>query len=285
MRIEVDPTWGTDFVDATHIRNSNNGTLLTYASLNLIDLEVLEARRGVAEFQKDVRMLAEKLCQELPQSNSAALTSALDLGVLTSENPALGAWDSLNDSERDVLSTGYRKVLLFIDNEFSKATTGAEALRLLRIDESAETAEALAIEPGFNQILLKLRFVKRDGAWFLREIVQADTGLHMIAESLQPSITTILERRNSRSAPDQRGSEIIRILVLMQKDAKAALALVERVDHDGRREREFVVRQAEHLLEFCAHRHSFQKPLIQSICTVLCDLSDRPYQERANQEQ
>ncbi|HKZ01390.1 MAG TPA: transglutaminase domain-containing protein, partial [Pyrinomonadaceae bacterium] len=227
--IEVDPTWGTDFVDATHIRNSNNGTLLTYASLNLIDLEVLEARRGVAEFQKDVRMLAEKLCQELPQSNSAALTSALDLGVLTSENPALGAWDSLNDSERDVLSTGYRKVLLFIDNEFSKATTGAEALRLLRIDESAETAEALAIEPGFNQILLKLRFVKRDGAWFLREIVQADTGLHMIAESLQPSITTILERRNSRSAPDQRGSEIIRILVLMQKDAKAALALVERL--------------------------------------------------------
>ncbi len=58
---EVDPTWGTDFVDATHIRNSTSGALLTYASLNLIQLEVLEAPAGVGEFQKDLRVLAETL--------------------------------------------------------------------------------------------------------------------------------------------------------------------------------------------------------------------------------
>jgi transglutaminase-like putative cysteine protease len=35
--IELDPTWGTDFVDATHVRDSSNA-LVTSAGLNLIDL-------------------------------------------------------------------------------------------------------------------------------------------------------------------------------------------------------------------------------------------------------
>ena len=49
--IELDPTWGTHFVDATHIRERSSA-LVTSAALNLIDLEVLEARRTVEDFQK-----------------------------------------------------------------------------------------------------------------------------------------------------------------------------------------------------------------------------------------
>ena len=37
---ELDPTWGTSFVDATHIRDANNA-LVTSAALNLIDVEVV----------------------------------------------------------------------------------------------------------------------------------------------------------------------------------------------------------------------------------------------------
>src|SRR4030095_14087852 len=47
--IEVDPTWGTDFVDPTHIRNSSDGSLLTYASLNLVELEVLRSAEHPSE--------------------------------------------------------------------------------------------------------------------------------------------------------------------------------------------------------------------------------------------
>src|ERR1044071_1515422 len=56
--IELDPTWGTHFVDATHIRNESS-TLVTSASLNLLELEVLEARRSATEFQKTPKALAQ----------------------------------------------------------------------------------------------------------------------------------------------------------------------------------------------------------------------------------
>src|ERR1043165_4575605 len=66
--VELDPTWGTSFVDATHIRNTTN-TLLTSAALNLIELEVLDARRMVADFQKSPRALAEHLMKAIPSGN------------------------------------------------------------------------------------------------------------------------------------------------------------------------------------------------------------------------
>ena len=67
--IELDPTWGTDFVDATHLK-SESDELLSYAALNAIEIEVLEATRGVADFQRDATALAKKLCEELPQKRT-----------------------------------------------------------------------------------------------------------------------------------------------------------------------------------------------------------------------
>jgi tetratricopeptide (TPR) repeat protein len=227
--IEVDPTWGTDFVDATHIRNSSNGTLLTYASLNLIELEVLEAHRGVTEFQKNVGQLAEKLCQELAQGGSVALTSALDLSVLTNEHPGLGGWQSLNDSERAAMASAYRRLMLSINNEFSKATTGVGELRLLKVKESGDTGEAIAFHPGFGELLIKIKFIKRNDAWYLSEIVQTDTGFQLVSESLLPTMRTIIDGRNNKAAPRQTGSDFLRTLVVMQKDAKASLNIAERL--------------------------------------------------------
>jgi len=47
-------------------------------ALNAIEIEVLEATRGVAEFQRDATALAKKLCEELPQKRESALAVALD---------------------------------------------------------------------------------------------------------------------------------------------------------------------------------------------------------------
>jgi len=76
--MELDPTWGLISVDATHIRNSASGALLTYAALNLIDLEVLAAPRGWRSSENS-RRARGKLSQELPKGSLMALTSALDL--------------------------------------------------------------------------------------------------------------------------------------------------------------------------------------------------------------
>src|SRR4029079_16951917 len=62
--IELDPTWGTDYVDATHIRNKTNA-LISSAAFNLIDLEVIEAKRTAAEFQKTPQALAKELTRAL----------------------------------------------------------------------------------------------------------------------------------------------------------------------------------------------------------------------------
>ena len=225
--IELDPTWGTNFVDATHIRNSANGTLLTYASLNLIQLEVLEAPRGEAAFQKDPRSLMEKLSQELPQGNLTALTSALDLAVLTEENGKLGTWDSLTDLERQAMAGAYRRVMLEIHAGYRKEGTGERELRVLQVKENGDRAEAFVLDTNFDY-LLKFRFVRRNGAWFLTELLQADSDFHTISETLHPAISTVLARRNNKTARGQSSSEFVRALILTQKDPTAAVAIVDR---------------------------------------------------------
>jgi tetratricopeptide (TPR) repeat protein len=234
--IEVDPTWGTDFVDATHIRNSANGTLLTYASLNLLEFEVLEAPREVAEFQKDPQTLAAKLSQELPKGSLSVLTAALDLAVLTDENTVPGTWESLNDSEREVMSSAYRRVLVEINTGFREETDPSD-WRLLSVKENGERAQVLLLNPNDDDLLMKLSLVHSNGAWFLTEILQTDTDLHLISETLRPTIKTLLERRTNKSARGQSTSEFVRVLLVMQKDAKAAIAIADRALKDDPKNR------------------------------------------------
>ncbi|HZI87282.1 MAG TPA: transglutaminase domain-containing protein, partial [Pyrinomonadaceae bacterium] len=236
--IELDPTWGTNFVDATHIRNSANGTLLTYASLNLIQLEVLEAPRGEAAFQKDPRSLVEMLSQELPKGSLTALTSALDLAVLTEENGRLGTWDSLSDPERQAMAGAYRRVLLEISVGYQKEKTEERDLHVLQVKENGDRAEAVVIDSQFDS-LLKFRFVRRNGAWFLTELHQTDSDLRVITETLQPAIRTILARRNNKAARGQSVSEFVRALVVMQKDPQAAVAILDRALKEDPKSRGF----------------------------------------------
>ncbi len=225
--IELDPTWGTDFVDATHIRNTASGTLLTYASLNLVEFEVLEAPRGFADYQKDPRSLAAKLSQELPRGNQSALTAALDLAVLTDDNTPPGTWDSLSDSERDAMSSAYRRLLLEINSGFREEKDPSD-WRLLSVKENGERAQVLLLNPNDDDLLMKLSLVRSHGAWFLTEILQTDTDLHLISETLRPTIKTLLDRRINKSARGQNHSEFVRVLLVMQKDPTASIAIADR---------------------------------------------------------
>ena len=226
--MELDPTWGTPFVDATHIRNSANGTLLTYASLNLIKLEVLDAPRGEADYQKDPRALTERLSQELPNGNLTALTSALDLAVLTEEYGKLGTWDSLSDLERQVMTRAYRRILLEINVGYRKEGTEERELRVLGVKEDGDRAEAIVLDGGSAAALLKFRFLRRNGAWFLTELHQIDSDLRIIFETLQPTIATIISRRNNNSTRVRSDSAYVRALVSMQRDPKTGVAAVDR---------------------------------------------------------
>ena len=223
--VELDPTWGTEFVDATHIRNNSN-TLTTSAALNLIELEVVEANRTVAEFQKTSRGLGVHLLQTIAQGNRSDLEAAIDLTVLTDDFLGEGAWSKMNDAEREQMWLAYRRLL----SETATAYSGDSAyhkLRLLHHEERDNVANVTTLL-GPSDIFLKLRLVRRNDAWYLVEIVQQDLAFRTFHETLQPTIAAIEKtRRGQKPDPATILTDYARTIVLLKKDAGKAAAMAE----------------------------------------------------------
>ena len=218
--IELDPTWGTHFVDATHIRNESSA-LVASASLSLIELEVLETRRNVTEFQKSPKALAQHLLKAIPGANKSDLEAVLDLGILTDELMGAGAWSKMTDSERSQMSSAYRRAV----HEITDGYGSAGKMRLLHLEEKENSAEAITLLGPFD-LLLKLRFIRRDGMWHLVEIVENDTNLNTIAEAVKPTITAIENARAGRKAVVVP-TDVSRVLLLLNSNAEKALTIVE----------------------------------------------------------
>jgi tetratricopeptide (TPR) repeat protein len=103
----------------------------------------------------------------------------------------------------------------------------------LRVVEDRDTAEAIAIpSKGIDSSLIKFRFLKKNDAWFLRELIHADTDYHIISEAFQPTIRALMARRSETKAQNLGGSEVARVLIVMQKDAKSALTIVDRLQKE-----------------------------------------------------
>ena len=223
--IELDPTWGTDFVDATHIRNADN-RLLTSAGLKLIELEVIETSRSTAEFQKTPRALAEHLVKALPAGDKSEIEAAIDIGMLTDLYMGAGAWEKLNDGEREQMWSTYRRVLTEIVVGYGRSEFGKPSMRLLHLTDKGDTAEAICVWYP-NELLVKLRFLRRNDVWHLVEVVQADTGLEIAAEHLRTTVTAI-EKVRAGEKPSEIGmSDFIRVLLLMESDAAKSAALAD----------------------------------------------------------
>ena len=225
--IELDPTWGTHFVDATHIRNTSSA-LVTSAALNLIELDVLETRRTVADFQKSSRALVQHLVKAIPAGNQSEVEAAIDLAILTDEFMGAGAWSKMNDRERDQMSSAYRRVLYEIVEGYGKdeSSFATPRMRLLHLEEKGETAEATCLLGPF-ELMLKLRLVRRNDAWYLVEILQSDTYLHAASEVLRSTITNIESARAGKKAAPVGLSELSRVLILLENDAAKALAVAD----------------------------------------------------------
>lgn len=224
--IELDPTWGTDFVDATHLRNTS-GALLTSAALNLIDFEIVEANRTVAEFQKTPRAFAEHLMKVFPEGDRSDLEAAIDLETLTDEYMGAGAWKGLNENERDQMSSAYRRVLREIVEGYRKTEPLPNDMHLLHVEEKEDRAEAWALDAR-DDMFLKLRFLRREGAWHLVEVVQADTGLHIAAEMTAPAIKAIEAARAGKKEAAAGLSDFVRALLLFETDPSKAVEVIDR---------------------------------------------------------
>ena len=221
--IELDPTWGTSFVDATHIRNAGDA-LITSAGLKLIELEVMESTRSTAEFQKTARALAEHLVKAIPAGDKSEVEAAIDIATLTDVHMGAGAWAKLNDREREQMWSTYRRVLAEIIIGYSRGEFGKPSMRLLHVEEKGDTAEAICLwDP--NDLLVKLRFLRRNEVWHLVEVSQADTGLAVASEHMQTAIAAIQKVRAGEKPSELGTSDFIRVLLLMKQDGAKSAAL------------------------------------------------------------
>ena len=223
--IELDPTWGTDFVDATHIRDSSNA-LVTSAALNLIELEVLETKRTVSDFQKSPQALAQHLLKAIPMAARADVEAAIDLPVLTDEFMGHGAWSKMNETEKEKMWSAYRRMIEEIVSGYGNAYTTYRRLRLLHLEEKGNVAEATCLLYP-TDLLLKLRFVRQNDLWYLVEIQQSDTGLYTAADTLQTTIATIEKVRAGQKDSRVGMTDFARVLLLMEEDATKAIIIAD----------------------------------------------------------
>ena len=226
--IELDPTWGTHFVDATHVRNEAS-TLVTAAALNLIDLEVLETRRTVAEFQKSPKALAEHVAKNIALADKSEVEAAFDLGTLTDEFMGRGAWSGLNEREREQMSAAYRRVLQDIDVSYGDEGETPGNVHLLHLEEKGDRAEALCYMSS-EDLLLKLRLLRRGEAWYVTEVIQPDPGIQIAAERFGPVIKSIeAARAGKKTTPGQVSAFMNAVALLNNDDAAKALEGADRL--------------------------------------------------------
>ncbi len=223
--IELDPTWGTDFVDATHIRDTSNA-LVTSAALNLIELEVLEAKRNVAEFQKSAKALAQHLSNAIPTAARSDIEATIDLPMLTDEVMGQGAWSKMNDGEKDKMWSAYRRMIEEIVTGYGNSRSVYQKLRVVHLEEKGNVAEATCLLNP-SEVLLKLRFMRRNDLWSLVEVQQSDTGLNTVSDTLQTTITGIEKIRAGQKAPPSGLSDFARVLVLMERNAAKAITFAD----------------------------------------------------------
>lgn len=221
--VELDPTWGTHFVDATHIRESSND-LIRYAALNLVEIEVLEAPHGIAEFQKDPKLLVDKLVSDQASGSKDALETAIDLPFIAEMVLGKEAWRSMKDTEREQVLATYSSLMIGISGHFS-----GQRVRLLRVEKQSETAQAFLMIPRLvDELLVKLELRLAGEAWVFTEVVWADTEFRIIENALRGVAKAIAAAREGKPQISVM-SDHTRLLNLYGEDPKLVLEPIDQL--------------------------------------------------------
>jgi tetratricopeptide (TPR) repeat protein len=222
--VELDPTWGTNFVDATHIRSASS-ELLTYSALNVVGIEVVEARRGVPEFQKNPKALVEAICEDLSGKGNEALSIALDPAVLIDSLMGDGAWSGMNSSEREQIYSVNRRLIANLHTNFGDQLNAGPQTRLLRLEQNRNEAQALVLSHGFASFMLKLELIRKGDEWFVKEMTQEDFAHNTIAEAVTPTVLLIQAKRRNSPPPKILRSAEWRIIQARNSDPKLAIEI------------------------------------------------------------
>lgn len=224
--VELDPTWGTDFVDATHIRSAS-GALISSASLNLLDVEVLEAKRTAAPFHATPELLAKELLAGIAADNPSALEASIDISLLTDRLRGPGSWDQMTAAEREMMSSASSRLAIELTYGLGKGIKeSADPLRLLRVETHGETAQVFCLTT-FSNLLIRMDFIKHNNEWYLAEVEQTDNGVPTIHETVMPYIEHIEEARSGKKSARPLASNLTRVIIISTKEPAKAIEFIE----------------------------------------------------------
>jgi tetratricopeptide (TPR) repeat protein len=137
-----------------------------------------------------------------------------------------GAWSKMNDREKEKMWSAYRRIIEEIVTGYGNSYSSNMRLRLLHLEEKENEAEATC-RLYRSDLLLKLRFVRRNGLWSLVEIQQSDTGLLTFSDTLQTTISAIEKVHAGQKPPRVGLTDFARVLLLMREDAAKAVAFAD----------------------------------------------------------
>ncbi|MFY9225459.1 MAG: transglutaminase domain-containing protein [Blastocatellia bacterium] len=176
--VEVDPTWGLmDYVDATHLRFDDTDTFISYAMLNQIEMEILEARPFVADFQRDPVKLITTITSK---DSQVAEEMAFDLSLVAENVLGANSLINLTEKQRASVVSSFERVLA---KELKKLKG---SIKILRSEVKNQEANIFALDN--ENRFLDFHLVKRGEAWYIVEIKNNDYGLAIFDDTLKSAI-------------------------------------------------------------------------------------------------
>ena len=227
--VQLDPTWGTDHVDPTHMREAA-GDFVTYAALNLASIEVVDASHAIADYQRDPGQLAAKICEQLPKQDVSAFAEAIDLPSIADRLMGKGSWALFNPSERAEFNSAYRRLINEIEtvynNPLARFVDEFRVINVIKERKEGDDAYVIALAPyGDLERFIKMTFRRQEDIWILTDLVQLDKDFPVISETFAPAVQAIKNRRGGIQSGGSLLSARTRLWSLYYTNKKAAVAL------------------------------------------------------------
>jgi transglutaminase-like putative cysteine protease/tetratricopeptide (TPR) repeat protein len=228
--VEVDPTWGMmDYVDSTHLRFDGD-TFASYAMLNQLQLEVLEARNFIADYQRDpVRLIKE---WGVAKDDDGTRQFVFDYALTASQALGPEVFHKLDGKQSAAVIQAFERTV----SSEADGWWWAGQIRVLSSEVKDKSARLLVLR---GDDLLRVDLSARDGAWFITEIEDTDYAVPMFADALGAALHPGTSRLQTLSFKPERAIKqlaqiasaegespqllLLKALALRRKQSAAAL--------------------------------------------------------------
>ncbi|MFN7946955.1 MAG: transglutaminase domain-containing protein [Blastocatellia bacterium] len=221
--VEVDPTWGLmDYVDATHLRFADDA-FVSYAMLNQLELEILDTRSTIADFQRDPVRLIKEFAAE---SSADARELVFDLSLAADAALGAGALAKLNEKQRAAIINAFDRIIGTVTSEW--VNDWAHNPRILSRETGPDRATILAL---FGQGLLRFTMVARNGAWYVTEIENVDEATRILSEPLRGTLNPETDRARIENLAPEQALPQLEELIKKEGESAPLLLLKSRLLH------------------------------------------------------